>query len=103
MIVHASPDEADFWADYKHQCAAYKDAKTKLLSYPLLVQQMFTLLDDLQQITHNGCVLDAATIGSIQAKLIILRIDLNVHFGVNTPQLHERRSSPGMAASMVEQ
>jgi hypothetical protein len=38
--------------------------------------------------------LDAHDIGSIQAKLIILRINLNVHFGLNTPQLTDE-GGPG--------
>jgi len=58
------------------------------------------MLDDLQQLTYSGCVLDNDQIGSIQAKLMILRINLNVQYRVNTPQLHERRSGPGMAAGV---
>jgi hypothetical protein len=52
----------------------------------MIVGQAFDLMDDLQRIVNQP--MGPCEIGSVQAKLIILRINLNVHFGVNTPQLH---------------
>ena len=56
---------------------------------PRIVGDTFKLVDDLQRICHDGCVLDNESIGSIQAKLIILRICLNIHHGVSTDQIHD--------------
>jgi hypothetical protein len=104
MTVYRSADHADVFACYKQKqpikplpeldpmldvmLANQRKQKEALAQLPLMVQDMFRLIDDLQRICHDGCVLDNASIGSIQAKLIMLRINLNVHHGVNTPQLH---------------
>ena len=61
-------------------------SRRRLAELPMIVGQAFDLMDDLQRIVNQP--LGPCEIGSVQAKLIILRINLNVHFGVNTPQLH---------------
>ena len=61
-------------------------SRRRLAELPLLVNQCFDLLDDMQRITNK--TMTPEEVGSVQAKLIILRINLNVHFGVNTQQLH---------------
>jgi hypothetical protein len=61
-------------------------SRRRLAELPMIVGQAFDLLDDMQQITNK--TMTPEEVGSVQAKLIILRINLNVHFGVNTPQLH---------------
>jgi hypothetical protein len=104
MTVYRSADHADVFACYKQQqsvtplpeldpaldvrIAASRMQAEAFKGQPLIVKDMFKLIDDLQRICKDGCVLDNASIGSIQAKLIMLRINLNVHHGVNTPQLH---------------
>jgi hypothetical protein len=60
--------------------------RRRLAELPMIVGQAFDLMDDLQRIVKQP--MGPCEIGSVQAKLIILRINLNVHFGVNTPQLH---------------
>jgi hypothetical protein len=104
MTVYRSADHADVFACYKQQqpitplpelspaleakiVATRREAEA-FEGQPLIVKDMFGLVDDLQRICKDGCVLDNNSIGSIQAKLIILRINLNVHHGLNTPQLH---------------
>lgn len=102
MTVHPTADHADVFACYKqvtvdplpelspaidHQVHQERCELERLAALARLDRQCFDLLDDLQRICHDGCVLDNAKIGSIQAKLIILRINLNVRHGVNTPQL----------------
>jgi hypothetical protein len=94
MTTYPTADHADMWAAYKQP----KAETTAGLSY--IVRDMFRLLDDLQRITYDGCDLDNADIGAIQAKLSILRINLNVHHGVHTEQLHDRPKGLGMAASV---
>jgi hypothetical protein len=104
MTVYRSADHADVFACYKQQpvitplpelspaleakIAATRKEAEAFEGQPLIVKDMFRLVDDLQRICKDGCVLDTASIGSIQAKLIMLRINLNVHHGVNTAQLH---------------
>jgi hypothetical protein len=61
-------------------------SRRRLAELPMIVGQAFDLLDDMQRITNK--TMTPEEVGSVQAKLIILRINLNVHFGVNTPQLH---------------
>lgn len=80
MTVHPTADHADFWAAYKKHRPAVSDL-------PRDVADCFRLLDDLQRTCHDGCELDDADIGAIQGKLIVLRIILNNHHGVDTPQL----------------
>ena len=92
MTVYPSADHADFWASYKQARKAGLDQESTRT--PMLIEDCFRVLDDLQRICHHGCQLDAHDIGSIQAKLIILRINLNVHFGLNTPQLTDE-GGPG--------
>lgn len=60
--------------------------RRRMAELPLLVNQCFDLLDGMQRITNH--TMTPAEVGSIQAKMTILRINLNVHFGVNTPQLN---------------
>ena len=86
MTVHPTVDHADVWAAHK-QPKADQDPMEQLGQLSLLDRQCFQLLDDLQIICHRGCNLDSAAIGSIQAKLIILRINLNIRHGIDTPQL----------------
>jgi hypothetical protein len=86
MTVYRSVDEADFWASYKQAKRAAQDQEINRT--PMIIEDCFKVLDDLQRICHDGCQLDAHDIGSIQAKLTILRINLNVHFHRDTPQLH---------------
>jgi len=90
MTVYPSVDHADFWASYKQAHKAGLDQESTRT--PMLIEDCFRVLDDLQRICHDGCQLDAHDIGSIQAKLIILRINLNVHFRRDTPQLHDRQA-----------
>lgn len=66
----------------------------------LLVLDTFKLLDDLQEICHDGCTLDDYKIGAIQGKLMILRINLNVHCGLHTEQRGKRRPDSGVAAGL---
>lgn len=61
-------------------------SRRKLAELPMIVGQAFDLMDDLQRIVNQP--MGPCEIGTVQAKLIILRINLNVHFGVNNPQLH---------------
>jgi hypothetical protein len=111
MTVYPSVDHADFFASHKWplpelnpaidaELAAQRRRKEAWSALPLMVKDSFRLLDDLQRITHNGCVLDDADIGAIQAKLIFLRICLNIQNGVDTKQLHQRQDGPGVAASL---
>lgn len=102
MTVHPTVDHADFFAAYKrpqalpeHQCELERLAQLAHLD-----RQCFDLLDDLQRICHHGCSLSNADIGAIQAKLIILRINLNVRHGVNTPQLGVSWTDPQLAEGM---
>jgi hypothetical protein len=99
MTVYRSVDEADVWASFKrplpetnpsidHELAEARVQREKLDKLSLMDRQCFELLDDLQRLTPPGCVLGDAEIGSIQAKLSILRINLNIRHGVNTPQLN---------------
>jgi hypothetical protein len=105
MSVYPSADNADVFACYKQKqpikplpeldpalTAQIKINREKRESFDELssiVKDTFRLVDDLQRICHDGCVLDNDTIGSIQAKLIILRICLNIHHGVSTDQIHD--------------
>lgn len=118
MTVHPTADHADFWAAYKrpaanplpelnpavdHQIRENQCELERLAKLAHLDRQCFEMLDDLQRICHDGVgTLGPAEVGAIQAKLIILRINLNVRHGVNTPQLGLDRPSPGLAAC-VEQ
>lgn len=88
MTVYASADSADVFASHKVRETVAPTARlTRLSELPLIDRQCFTLLDDLQQICHNGVSLSNADIGAIQAKLIILRVNLNIRHNVNTPHL----------------
>lgn len=111
MTVYPTADHADFFASFKQplpelnpaldaEIASRRIKQERFDELPILVKQCFAHLDDLQRITHDGCVLDDADIGAIQAKLIILRINLNVHHGVDTEQLHQRQDGPGVAESL---
>lgn len=110
MTVHPTVDHADFFAAYKrpqalpelnpavdHQIRQQQCELERLAQLAHLDRQCFDLLDDLQRICHHGCSLSNADISSIQAKLIILRINLNVRHGVNTPQLGQCPPSDGLA------
>jgi len=61
-------------------------SRRRLAELPMIVGHVFDLLDDMQRIANK--TMTPEEVGSIRAKLTILRINLNVHFGVNTPQLH---------------
>lgn len=113
MTVHPTVDHADFFAAYKrpqalpelnpaidHHRRQYQCEMERLAQLAHLDRQCFDLLDDLQRICHHGCNLSNADIGAIQAKLIILRINLNVRHGVNTPQLGQCPPSDGLAEGM---
>lgn len=118
MTVYPTADHADFFAAYKrsavdplpelspaidHQIHQERCELERLAALAHLDRQCFDLLDDLQRICHDGVgTLGPAEVGAVQAKLIILRINLNVRHGVNTPQLGLDRPSPGLAAC-VEQ
>jgi hypothetical protein len=105
MTVHSSADAANLWnsptfkermkayATLEHEIHCSKVNREKMLALPLMVKDCFRLLDDLQRICHSGCKLDDADIGSIQAKLILLRINLNVHHGVSTEQLGQSKEA----------
>lgn len=84
------------------QCDPWQDNSPlpSIAHLPLSIRDSFKILDDLQEICHDGCVLDDAKIGAIQAKLIIIRINLNVHFGVSTEQRGRPGQSPRVAASL---
>lgn len=113
MTVHPTVDHADFFAAYKqptidplpelnpaidHMIRENQCELERLAQLGHLDRQCFDLLDDLQRICHDGVgTLGPADIGAIQAKLIILRINLNVRHGVNTPQLGLDRPGPGLA------
>jgi hypothetical protein len=85
MTVYPSADHADFWAAYKQKPAP------KSTPIPLAARDCFALLDDLQRICYPGVSLTNSDIGSIQAKLTILRINLNVLYGLNTIDPVHRR------------
>jgi hypothetical protein len=98
VTVYPSVDAADFWADFKRPLPEIDPVydrpviearvlNEQLDKLPLLDRQCFELLDDLQRIAHLGCELTPEDIGLIRAKLIFLRINLNIPHGVNTPQL----------------
>jgi hypothetical protein len=102
MTVYPTADHADFFAAYKrpavdpmpelnpaidHQIHQERCELERLAALAHIDRQCFELLNDLQRICHHGCSLSNADIGAIQAKLIILRINLNIRHGVNTPQL----------------
>jgi hypothetical protein len=115
MTVYPSVDHADFFASHKWplpelnpaidaelaaELAAQRQRKEAWSALPLMVKDSFRLLDDLQRITHDGCALDDADIGAIQAKLILLRICLNIQNGVDTEQITQRQDGPGVAESL---
>jgi hypothetical protein len=104
MGVYPSADQADVFSCYKQQpitplpeldpalAAQIRINREKWEAFeelPRIVRDTFKLVDDLQRICHDGCVLDNESIGSIQAKLILLRICLNIHHGVSTDQIHD--------------
>jgi hypothetical protein len=105
MSVYPSADNADVFACYKQkaditplpeldpalaaQIRINREKREAFAGLPRIVRDTFSLVDDLQRICHDGCVLDNDAIGSIQAKLIILRICLNIHHGVSTDQIHD--------------
>lgn len=97
MTVHPSADHADIWASFKH--GAHGNT-TSTQTAPVIdrdplspiKRQCFDLLDDLDRICYHGCVLDNADIGAIQAKLQILRINLNVHWQADTQ--HQQAQAP---------
>lgn len=98
MTVHKNNDDANMLANpnvvariekhraLDHDIHARAVTRRRMAELPMLVNQCFDLLDGMQRITNH--TMTPAEVGSIQAKLTILRINLNVHFGVNTPQLH---------------
>lgn len=103
MTVYPTADHADVFSCYKqvtvdplpelnpaidHQIRENQCELERLAKLAHLDRQCFDLLDDLQRICHDGVgTLGPAEVGAVQAKLIILRINLNVRHGVNTPQL----------------
>jgi hypothetical protein len=105
MSVYPSADNADVFACYKQkqpvkplpeldpalaaQIRINREEREAFDGLPRIVRDTFKLVDDLQRICHDGCALDNDAIGSIQAKLIILRICLNIHHGVSTDQIHD--------------
>ena len=83
------------------QCDPWQDSPLPSIAHlPPAIRDAFEVIDDLQRICHDGCVLDDSQIGAIQGKLIILRILLNIHHGVDTPQLGQHSQSPRVAASL---
>ena len=98
MIVHKNHDAANMLTNpnvvagiERHRALeaeihARALSRRRLAELPMIVGQAFDLLDDMQRITNK--TMTPEEVGSVQAKLTILRINLNVHFGVNTPQLH---------------
>jgi hypothetical protein len=87
MTVYKDADHANMLNNQDVVDRLTKKAATRrrLAELPLLANQCFDLLDDMQRITNK--TMTPEEVGSIRAKLTILRINLNVHFGVNTPQL----------------
>lgn len=105
MSVYPSVESADVFASHKpsatplpelnprldHVIAEHRHQQASIEQLPHLAKSSFELLDDLQRICYSGCTLDDESIGSIQAKLIILRINLNVLFKVHTQApLHQQ-------------
>jgi hypothetical protein len=101
MTVYPSADHADFWAAFKGKPEERPTTANDLPSF--VARDCFKLLDDLQRICYHGCSLTNAEIGAIQAKLIVLRINLNAIHGVNTPQLHQYQKGPRVAESLGQQ
>lgn len=88
MTVHPSADQADIWASFKQEPAE----APQVINRGTIQEQCFKLIDDLDRICYHGCVLDNADIGAIQAKLQILRINLNVHWQADTQ--HKQAQPP---------
>lgn len=83
MTVYSSADQADVWASFKQN-------PTPVPKLGFIQQQCFDLIDDLDRICYHGCVLDNTDIGTIQAKLQVLRIHLNVLWQADTEHQQAR-------------
>lgn len=100
MTVYPSADHADIWASFKHGA---HDNTTSTQTAPVIdrgplspiERQCFDLIDDLDRICYQGCVLYNADIGTIQAKLQILRLNLNAQLATDTQ--HKQARSPQSA------
>jgi hypothetical protein len=105
MTVYRSAHDADV---FKHLKKHNQQQVVNKADLPLMIQQVFTLLDDMEDILHYPELRspeNAHIIGSLLGKAILMRINLNVSYNVNTPHYservkHKRGSNVGVAEGL---
>jgi hypothetical protein len=93
MTVYSSPDEADFFADYKRAKREMDNRPTTAEHLDHTTRDIFRIVDDLQWIVTSDTNLGPTDVGTLTGKLTILRILLNAKHRVRTP--HIDRNWPG--------
>lgn len=91
MTVYASPDDADFFADYKRAKRPPDDRPTDVDHLDYNTREIFNLVDDIQRIVTSDTHLGPSEVGYLSGKLLILRIILNAKHRVRTPQIDRYR------------